>query len=114
MDETLKKWLNTLNDEEKKAVVSAIFDSLDASGASTLTEMNENKWVSYNAILKAVSKISKTTYGEVAESLKKLAEAGKDVLWNEAKKSFEQFEQNRRTQIESQETDGKKALPAKG
>ena len=102
------------DDEEKKAVVSAIFDSLDASGASTLTEMNENKWVSYNAILKAVSKISKTTYGEVAESLKKLAEAGKDVLWNEAKKSFEQFEQNRRTQIESQETDGKKALPAKG
>ena len=114
MDETLKKWLNTLNDEEKKAVVSAIFDSLDASGASTLTEMNENKWVSYNAILKAVSRISKTTYGEVAESLKKLAEAGKDVLWNEAKKSFEQFEQSRRGQAESQETGGKKALPAHG
>lgn len=108
MNETLKKWMDTLNDEQKKAFVNAIFDSLDASGAFTLSEMNANKWVSYNAILRAVSEISKTSvYGEVTEALKKLAEAGKDVFWNEARRSFEQIGQNRRVPSDDPDGEGK-------
>ena len=50
MDETLAGWIDSMDNEQKKAVVSAIFDSMEASGASTITEMNENKWLSYSAI----------------------------------------------------------------
>ena len=92
MDETIKRWMDSLEDEQKKSVISAVFDSLEASGATTLTELNSNKWVSYNAILKAVSKIDPDVQGEIFTSLKKLATAGKDVLWDEAKKSFDRFD----------------------
>jgi Protein of unknown function (DUF2974). len=92
MDETVKRWLDSLEDEQKKAVVSAVFDALQASGATTLTQLNTNKWVSYNAILKAARNIDPSVYSDIADSLKKLAGAGKDVLWNEAKKTFERRE----------------------
>ena len=88
MDETIKRWMDSLEDEKKQAVVSAVFDSIQASGATTLTELNASKWVSYNAILKAARSIDPAVYGDIAESLKKLAGAGKDVLWDEAKKAF--------------------------
>ena len=92
MDETIRRWLNSLDDERKKTVVSAVFDSIEASGATTLTELNANKWLSYNAILKAAGNIDPEIYGEIADSLRKLADAGRDVLWDEAKKTFERFD----------------------
>ena len=92
MDETIKRWLASLEDEQKKSVISAVFDSLEASGATTITELNTNKWVSYNAILKAAANIDPDVQAEIFNSLKMLASAGKDVLWNEAKKTFECFE----------------------
>ena len=92
MDETTKRWLNSLEDEQKKSVISAVFDSLEASGATTLTELNANKWASYNAILRAAAKIDPDVQGEIFTSLKKLAAAGKDVLWDEAKKAFDRFD----------------------
>ncbi len=95
MDETSRRWLVSLDDEQKKAVVSAVFDSLQASGATTLTEINANKWLYYNAILKAVTKIAPEVYGEIFSSLLKLAGAGRDVLWDEAKKTFERFDPNK-------------------
>ena len=92
MDETIKLWLDSLEDEHKEAVVSAVFDAIQASGATTVSELNANKWVSYNAILKAASNIDPDVQGDIFTSLKKLAGAGKDVLWNEAKKAFEHFD----------------------
>ena len=92
MDETIKLWLDSLEDEQKEAVVSAVFDAIQASGATTVSELNANKWVSYNAILKAASNIDPDVQGDIFTSLKKLAGAGKDVLWNEAKKAFEHFD----------------------
>lgn len=100
MDETLGNWIDSLNDEQKKAVVSAIFDSMDASGAATITEMNENKWLSYNAIAKAIGSLDKSTADGVTESLKKLFEAGREVFFDGAKKSWEQLEKAIRAQTE--------------
>lgn len=88
IDETEKRWMDSLDDEQKKSVISAVFDSLEASGATTLTQINADKWVYYNAILKAVTGIAPEVQGEIFSSLKKLAAAGRDVLWDEAKKTF--------------------------
>ena len=92
MDETIKRWLDSLDDEQKKSVISAVFDSLEASGATTLTELNSHKWASYNAILRAAANIDPDVQGEIFHSLKQLAAAGKDVLWDEAKKAFDRFD----------------------
>ena len=88
MNEALGKWIGGLNEEQKKILVSAVFDSLDASGAQTLAEMNANKWVSYNAVLKAVREMAPEMQKEVWGILMSLATVSRDVLWNEAKRSF--------------------------
>ena len=87
MNEALGKWIGGLNEEQKKILVSAVFDSLDASGAQTLAEMNANKWVSYNAVLKAVREMAPEMQKEVWGILMSLATVSRDVLWNEAKRS---------------------------
>lgn len=92
MDETLTGWINSMDTEEKKAVVSAIFDSMEASGASTITQMNEKKWLSYSAIGKALGNLDKATAEEVTQSLKKLFAAGRAVFLTGARKSLEQLE----------------------
>lgn len=88
MNEALSKWIGGLNEEQKKTLISAVFDSLDASGAQTLAEMNANRWVSFNAVLKAVREMDPGMQKEVRDILMSLAEISRDVLWNEAKRSF--------------------------
>ena len=89
LDEALDRWVDTLGDAQRQNLVTAIFDSLEASGASTLTELNANKLLSYNAVLRAVRALDPALQRDVLETMKKLALAGKDVLWNEARRSFD-------------------------
>jgi len=89
MDETLDRWVDELDDAERANIVAAIFDSIEASGAGTLAELNENWWPSYSAILKAVRDMDPEHRKNALGSLKKLAKTGKDVLLSEAKKTLE-------------------------
>ena len=89
MDETLDRWIDELDDAERANIVSAIFDSVEASGAKTLAELNENWLPSYGAILKAVGGMDPEHRKNALGSLKKLAKTGKDVLLSEAKKTLE-------------------------
>lgn len=89
LDEALDRWADKLNDTQRQNLVTAIFDSLEASGASTLTELNANKRLSYNAVLRAARTLDPALQRDVLETMKKLALAGKDVLWDEARRSFE-------------------------
>ena len=91
MDETLGRWLDGLSDEQRRNLVSAIFDSMDASGAVTLAEMNENKWDSYGAILKAAGEIDPAVRKDVLNTLGKLANAGRDVFLEDARASLERW-----------------------
>ena len=88
-DDTLREFLDHLSDEQRKTMVDAIFRSLNASGAHSLHEMNENKWEAYNAVARAASQLDPEIRRELMDDLKKLAHAGKDAFWNETKKSFE-------------------------
>ena len=89
MDEALRQWLGNLSNEEKKLFVNSVFDSLEASGASTLDELNKNKLVSYNAILKAGAEFPAEKRAEIFRILKSFARASGEVFFNEAKKIFE-------------------------
>ena len=93
LDETLRRWMEMVEPEQRKVVVSCIFDAIDASGATTLPELNENKWISYNAILKAASMSDPEVKNTVLDSFRKLALVGKDVIWDETQRKFEPLKQ---------------------
>lgn len=98
LNELVSKWLDSMNDEEKKLFISTVFDVMEASGVLTLEELNANRWISYNAIIKAVTEQSEEARRGVLDSVKKLAEASKDIFWDEAKKRFEPFRHRKRSQ----------------
>lgn len=84
IDETLRRWLEELDTAQRENLVKAIFDSMDAVGVQTLAELNENRWNSYNAILKAVAEMDPQLQRDVLKTAQKLATAGRDVLWEDA------------------------------
>ena len=91
LDEALDRWVDQLSDAQRNNLVTAIFDSLEATGAVTFNELNANKRVSYNAVLRAVRELDPALQRDVLETMKKLAQTGKNVLWNEARRSFEEL-----------------------
>lgn len=88
MDETLTKWVGSLSTQNKQILVNSVFDALEASGATTLTEINQNKRVTYAAILKAASKIDAESKSDLMETIKKLFESGKETALSEAQKAL--------------------------
>ncbi|MBQ9610772.1 MAG: DUF2974 domain-containing protein [Lachnospiraceae bacterium] len=89
MDGALNNWLNSLDETELKDFVNALFDILDASGASTLSEMSDNKWESFNLIMKAAKNMNPELRKNLMMVIKRLYESGRDVIWNEAMKGFD-------------------------
>ena len=89
MDETMARWMDTLNDEQKKTLIAAIFDSLEASGVSTVNDLKTGNLATYNAILQAIKKLDPSMQSEVADAMHKLALAGRDVLHEEIQKKLE-------------------------
>lgn len=89
MDETMARWIDTLNDEQKQTLITAIFDSLEASGVSTVNDLKTGNLATYNAILQAIKKLDPSMQSEVADAMHKLALAGRDVLHEEIQKKLE-------------------------
>lgn len=89
LDSTFELWLKSIPEDQKKTFVNSLFNSIDASGATTLAQINDQKWLSYNSILKAIRDMDSESKDIFFNSIKKLALAGRDVLWNETKKRFE-------------------------
>ncbi len=85
MDETVSRWLASIDDNERMALVNSIFDSVDASGANTLQEIMQSKQKAFFAISKALMKIDTVRKKELAVILKKLGAAGMDVAKEEWK-----------------------------
>lgn len=95
LDETLRRWLDELSLSQRTDLVRAIFDSMEASGAQTLTELKASPRVSYSAILKAVRNMEPSLQKEVLKMAQRLAVTGYDVLKEDAqtgvKEWLEQF-----------------------
>lgn len=87
LDETLRRWADALDESQRRNLVSAIFDSMDAAGVQTFTELNARRLSSYNAIFKAVLDMDPSLQKDVLQTARKLAEAGRDVFWEDAELS---------------------------
>ena len=100
VDETLQQWLDRLSDTEREHFVSAVFDSLEGSGVTTLRELNANWTVTYNAVLKAASDMEPETQKDFFRALVSLAATGTGMIWTEAKKSLDRWGKEHLNQAE--------------
>lgn len=79
VDKTLRAWLSSLEPEQRRNVVSALFDALDASGAQTLFDVGACLRDSYSAVLKTLFEDPRRRR-EIFTALKKLSSAGHEVM----------------------------------
>ena len=77
MDDALKSWLDSLNNEEKATFISSFFDLLEASGATTMTEIADNKFSSLKAIFKAGIGLPSDKQKIMIDGVKKFAAAAR-------------------------------------
>ena len=84
LDETLRRWIESLNDSQRENLVKAIFDSVDAAGVQTFTQLSAKRWESYTAIFKAVLDMDPSLQKDVLKTAQKLAAAGREVLKEDA------------------------------
>ena len=88
MDETLSRWLDGLSYEQKSSLVSAIFDSMEASGATTLSAVTENLSDLKGTIFNALKEMDKETTDAAKESVGKLFSTGGGVIADGLKGQF--------------------------
>ena len=88
LDETLRRWGESLSVSEREKLVKALFDSMDAAGVQTFSELNEKRWTNYNAVFKAMREMDPSLQKEFVKTAKSLAAAGRDVLLEDAGLTF--------------------------
>ncbi len=88
LNTALNRWVDSMDPEERKEFVTTVFELLEASGASTTTEINANKLESLNAILSAAKNMDKERRKAVWDVLMDLAAASRDTFWDEKVNSF--------------------------
>ena len=91
LDTTLTQWLGTLDVKERKIFVDSLFDTIAASGAMTIDEMNSNPVRCYSAIIKASTKLSKKKQKVISDAFGKLAKTGREVFMENMQTKVEGF-----------------------
>lgn len=79
-DETVRRWSESLDEDQWKNFSQALFDALEASGATTLYELNSAKATYYTAVARALYKTDKAVYRGFIDAAKKLLRTGVDTL----------------------------------
>lgn len=89
MDKAILECIDGLSEDQRRNVAAAVFEAIEASGAKTLNDINENKWVSYNAIIKALKNLDEEKAKDLGEMLKSLASLSRDAIVGGAKATLE-------------------------
>ena len=68
VDETIDKWADSLNTQQREALADALYSVFTASGAKTLSELTEEKLKSAAAMLKTYKNLDRETRRMVTEA----------------------------------------------
>ena len=90
LDETLDRWVEQLNTEQRANLVKVIFDSMDATGSQTFTELNAKRLASYNAIFKAILSMDPSLQKDVMKTAQKLLATAGCVFREDAEVSLKE------------------------
>ena len=91
MDETLRRWLEEVEEEQREDFVNALFDTLEATGAVRFPELGEKPWNAAGAILQAFGAMPADRQRSLMDTVKKLIGAGRSVIAEEAKSLLDQL-----------------------
>lgn len=80
LDETFRRWMESLDTQQRQDFVKAVFDAMESSGALTLQEMKTEPVAAANAILSAVRQMDPELQHSAFSALGKLAAAGGNTL----------------------------------
>lgn len=86
LDEILDRWVDSVDVDKRKIFVDCIFDALEASGAETMAELHSNRLLTCNTVIKAAASLSGEARADFIDTVKKLGEAGKEVILSDRPK----------------------------
>lgn len=89
MDDTIRRWMDGLDSTQRESFITALFDSLESSGALTLSELKAAPVATAGAVLSAVRQMSPEQQRGAFAVLKKLAAAGGGALRGELRRLLE-------------------------
>ena len=89
MDQTVQRWMDTLNDEEKENVIRAVFDAVESTGADTLPEFREQGPAGVYGVLRRVMEAGPEVQRNFRDAFGKLYAAGKGTMLGAARKGLE-------------------------
>ncbi len=99
LDETMKKWIDQLDYEERREIVETVFDILEEAQIYTVDDLYHCKWKQLQEILRAKSRLPEETHLLFSKALKLLWNAGNRTIKRSVKKAV----------VESK-TDSKKSI----
>ena len=70
VDEALSSWADSLNTQQREALAEALYSVFTATGAKTLSELNEEKLKSASAMLKTYKNLDRESRRMVSEMFK--------------------------------------------
>lgn len=87
LDETMKKWIDQLDYEERREIVETVFDLLEEAQIHTVDDLYHCKWKQLQEILRAKSRLPEETQQLFSKALKLLWNAGNRTLKRSVKKA---------------------------
>jgi ATP-dependent DNA ligase len=97
LDKTFDEWLSRLTREQKQEFVNTVFDTLEATGARSFSELYSNKRESLSAIVKAARRLPADQVSTVISVIKTFLDAGKDVWLGDQKPKLEKSKEDKLT-----------------
>ena len=89
LQDIMQQWITALSYEQREMFVRSLFDSLEASGAKTLSDILDQQWIGFNAFIASVKHQDTSFKNNFTQALKKLVACTGGTIWNNRKKKFE-------------------------
>jgi hypothetical protein len=91
INKTIRAWITQLTKEEKSDFVDALSEILQKSGATTIADLNNEKLIMAEAMIKAYGKMNKDTKEHLKDTIDLLFKEGKKVFKESISSDIEAF-----------------------
>lgn len=91
INRTVRGWITQLTNEERADFVEALFEILEKTGAETIADLNNEKFIMAEAMIKAYSKMDKSTKEHLKTTIDLFFKEGKKVIRQSISQEIEAF-----------------------
>ena len=91
INKTIRAWVTQLSHEERSIFVESLFEILQKSGAETIAELNNEKLIMAQAMIKAYGKMDKDTKEHLKDTIDLLFQEGRRVIKQSITDDIEAF-----------------------